>query len=204
METVNPKLASEWNYEKNGSLKPCDVFSQSNRKVWWKCCKGHDYQATVNNRAHGKGCPYCSGQKVLQGYNDLATLNPKLASEWNYEKNGSLKPEDFTAGSNKKVWWKCNKGHEWQATIASRNSGCGCPYCYGRYAVKGETDLATVNPKLASEWNYEKNGDLKPENFTASSGQKVWWKCEKGHEWLARIDHRFNGVGCPYCSGRKK
>jgi hypothetical protein len=69
-------------------------------------------------------------KKILIGYNDLATTNPKLASEWNYDKNDDLKPEDFTANSEKKVWWKCEKGHEWQATIASRNHGRGCPICY--------------------------------------------------------------------------
>ncbi|MCD8196887.1 MAG: zinc-ribbon domain-containing protein, partial [Lachnospiraceae bacterium] len=33
---------------------------------------------------------------------------------------------------NKKVWWKCENGHEWRATIASRSNGCGCPVCLGR------------------------------------------------------------------------
>lgn len=51
-----------------------------------------------------------------------------IASEWNYEKNGDLRPEDFVA-SNKKIWWVCNKGHEWEATINNRNKGHGCPIC---------------------------------------------------------------------------
>ena len=76
--------------------------------------------------------------------------NPEIAKEWNYEKNVNLKPEHFAANSNKKVWWKCSKGHEWQAVIASRNSGgCGCPYCAGLYAIEGENDLQAVNPVLA-------------------------------------------------------
>ena len=127
-----------------------------------------------------------------------------MASEWNYEKNGSLKPEDFTAGSTIKVWWKCDKGHEWQATIASRNSGRGCPHCAGQKVIKGETDLATLNPELANEWNYEKNGDLKPKDVTANSGKKVWWKCDKGHEWQATIASRNSGNGCPICYNEKR
>ena len=66
-----------------------------------------------------------------------------------------------------------------------------------------DNDLTTTNPKLASEWNYDKNGDLKPEDFTANSGKKVWWKCAKGHEWQATVGHRNRGRGCPYCAGRK-
>ena len=104
-------------------------------------------------------CPYCSDNKVLTGYNDLQTVNPALAKEWNYEKNNGLTPAEISPNSGKKVWWKCDKGHEWQATINSRNSGCKCPYCSGKLVIKGENDLQTVNPTLAKEWNYEKIWD---------------------------------------------
>ncbi len=203
LTTINPALASEWNYEKNEELKPEEFTTSSGKKVWWKCDKGDEWQSTINSRNSGNGCPYCSGRYAVKGESDLATVNPQLASEWNYEKNGCLRLEDFKASSGKKVWWKCSKGHEWQARIADRNNGKGCPYCSGRYATKGESDLATANPKLASEWNYERNGCLRLEDFKASSGKKVWWKCEKGHEWQARISHRNKGVGCPICVNKK-
>ena len=204
LESVNPMLAREWNYAKNTGLAPNDVLPNSNKKVWWKCLKGHEWQALISNRNKGTSCPYCAGQKVIKGYNDLGIVNPKLAQEWNYEKNGVLKPEDFTESSGKRVWWKCNKGHEWQARIADRTVGHGCPYCSNRYIIKGENDLQTANPTLASEWNYEKNENLKPENFTANSGKKVWWKCRKGHEWQATIVSRNRGNGCPICSSEQR
>ena len=200
----NPKVAAEWNYEKNGNLKPEHFAANSHKKVWWKCQKGHEWQAPIGNRNIGRGCPYCAGQKVLKGENDLQTVNPVLANEWNYEKNNGLTPMDVMPNSSKKVWWKCSKGHEWQATIGSRNSGIGCPYCAGKLAIMGETDLLTINPTLANDWNYEKNGNLKPEIFTANSGKKVWWKCSKGHEWQATIASRNNGNGCPYCYKEKR
>ena len=56
----------------------------------------------------------------MQGFNDLATKYPALAKEWDIHKNGELLPQMVSAGSGKKVWWKCENGHEWQATIASR------------------------------------------------------------------------------------
>ena len=54
-----------------------------------------------------------------------------MASEWHPTKNKELKPEDVVLGSSKKVWWQCSKSedHEWKTTIASRNSGRGCPIC---------------------------------------------------------------------------
>jgi hypothetical protein len=66
---------------------------------------------------------------VLKGYNDLQTLNPSLAKEWNYEKNVNLYPDNVSIGSSQKVWWKCEKGHEWEAVIYNRNNGRGCPEC---------------------------------------------------------------------------
>lgn len=203
LQTVNPNLAIEWNYDKNNGLTPEDVLPNSNRKVWWKCSKGHEWEASIDNRSKGRGCPFCSGNKVLKGENDLQTVNPTLAKEWNYDKNGDLKPEHFTANSGEKVWWKCDKGHEWQATIVNRNNGVSCPYCSGRFAVKGKTDLQTVNPTLAKEWNYEKNNGLTPEDVLQNSNKKVWWKCSKGHEWEASIANRTRGKGCPICNSER-
>ena len=176
----------------------------SGKRVWWKCGNGHEWKARISSRSSGNGCPYCSGQKVLKGSNDLQTVNPILAKEWNYEKNKGFTPADVMPNSVKKVWWKCNQGHEWEAAIGSRNSGNGCPYCSGRFAIKGKNDLQTINPHLAKEWNYEKNNGLTPANFLPNSGKTVWWKCSIGHEWQARIQHRNNGVGCPICRKNKK
>ncbi len=195
----NPEVAKEWNYEKNGNLKPEHFAANSNKKVWWKCNRGHEWQANIDNRNKGRKCPYCAGKIVLAGYNDLQTINPTLAQEWNCEKNGDLKPENFTANSSEKVWWKCSKGHEWQATISNRNYGNGCPYCAGKKVLKGYTDLQTVNPALAKEWNYEKNNGLTPADVMPNSNKKVWWKCSQGHEWQVSICNRNKGRGCPIC-----
>ena len=203
LQTINPTLAKEWNYEKNNELRPVDVLSNSNKTVWWVCNKGHEWQAMIANRNKGNGCPYCSGKKVLKGYNDLQTINSTLAKEWNYEKNNELTPMDVLPNSDKKVWWKCSKEHEWRATIGSRNKGHGCPYCTGQKVLTGFNDLQTVNPILAKEWNYEKNNGLTPADVTPNSNKKIWWKCRKGHEWHATIARRNNGAGCPFCAGQK-
>ena len=204
LKTANPDFISEWNYEKNRDLNPEDFKLNSNQRVWWKCAKGHEWQALISNRCIGRGCPYCAGQMVIPGINDLQSINPSLAAEWDYDKNDGLTPENVMPNSTKKIWWKCKRDHEWQAIIGNRNKGAGCPFCAGKKAIKGFNDLKTVNPTLAAEWNYEKNLDLLPENMLPNSGKKVWWKCSKGHEWQATIAHRNHGRGCPYCSGRKK
>ncbi|MBQ03731.1 hypothetical protein CL673_03350 [Candidatus Bathyarchaeota archaeon] len=60
----------------------------------------------------------------------LADRNPELAKEWHPIKNGDLTPAQVTPGSGKKVWWRCSRGHEWEAMVKSRTRGTGCPYCY--------------------------------------------------------------------------
>lgn len=206
LQKLYPDIASEWNSERNGNLKPDMFAGSSNQVVWWRCSLGHEWKSTINNRtgAHQNGCPYCSNKKVLSGFNDLATTNPMLASEWNYEKNGDLHPSEVLPKTNKTVWWKCSNRHEWKASINARAYGIGCPYCSGRYAISGENDLQTRFPAIAAEWNYEKNGDLDPTNVTAYSHIKVWWKCSVGHEWESMISNRTgtNQNGCPYCSGK--
>ena len=138
-------------------------------------------------------------REYTEKQSSLLFSNPNLVKEWNYERNGNLKPEHFTKNSGKKVWWKCSKGHEWQERIIGRNRGSGCPFCSGRYSIVGENDLQTVNPLLADEWHYEKNDGLTPIEVLPNSNKKVWWKCSEGHEWQARIADRNKGRGCPKC-----
>ena len=197
--STNSILIKEWHYDKNNGLNPNYVSIGSGKKVWWICDKGHEWQAVVSSRANGNNCPYCSNQKILVGYNDLASLNPKLSKEWHPTKNGELMPNQVSAGTSKKVWWICSKGHEWQANINTRSKGVGCPYCTNQRVVSGENDLETKNPVLAKEWHSSKNGSLLPSMVTSGSGKKVWWICPKGHEWQAFINHRSKGIGCPIC-----
>jgi hypothetical protein len=199
--TINPELAAQWHPTKNGSLSPQDVTVGSTKKVWWICSLRHEWDAVINDRSAGSGCPTCVGKRVLVGFNDLGTASPELAAEWHPTKNGPLTPQQVTTSSNKKVSWICAKLHDWDATISSRK-GSGCPKCSGRVPIVGSTDLATVNPELSAQWHPTKNGPLTPQDVMAGSGKKVWWTCSLSHEWEAAIYNRSNGRGCPVCAGR--
>ena len=202
--TIYPELAKEWDYKKNENLTPQMVTKGANKKVWWLCEEGHSYEATLCHRAIiGTNCPYCSGKRVLEGYNDFATTNPELSKEWNYKKNGNLTPQMVTRGMNKKVWWLCKKGHSYETTLNHRINGSNCPICSGKKILKGYNDLVTTNPELVKEWDYKKNGDLTPQMVTRGMNKKVWWLCKCGHSYEARIYNRILGKGCPYCSGSK-
>ena len=205
--TLNPELAAEWHPHKNGNLTPYDVTISSGKKVWWKCPEGddHEWKSAIASRSSGIGCGVCSGQKTVLS-NCLATLNPELAKQWHPHKNGNLTPYDVAPSSNKKAWWKCDKGddHEWESPINRISRGGGCSICSGKTVVLSNC-LVTLNPELAAEWHPHKNGNLTPYDVTISSGKKVWWKCPEGddHEWKSAIASRSNGRGCSICRGLK-
>ena len=203
--TGNQALLDEWDTARNGAVTPKTVSYGSKRKVWWKCASGHEWQSVVTARTgNSSGCPYCAGKRAWPGKTDLATCYPVVAAEWDTEKNGNLRPQDFMPGSHRKVWWKCAKGHEWQATIKSRVEGRGCPVCMNRKIVPDENSLAVTDPQVAAEWYQPKNGSLTPWDVVAGSRRKVWWKCANGHIWQALIVSRaHSGAGCPVCTGRK-
>ena len=201
LQTINPTIAKEWHPTKNGSKTPRNVTAFSGKKVWWLCPKGHEWEATLFNRSSGQVCPYCSGRKVSDKTR-MQTVNPNLAKEWHPTKNGSLTPMDVSFNFYKKVWWLCPKGHEWEARIADRNKGSGCPYCSGR-KVSDNNRLQTLNPSLSKEWHPTKNGSLTPMDVSFGCHKKVWWLCPKGHEWEATVNSRSNGQGCPYCAGKR-
>lgn len=198
------ELLAQWDRRANLPLTPETIPYGSTKKVWWQCEKGHRWQVTVNNRTSSHtDCPYCSGRAAWPGETDLASRFPDLAREWHPTKNLPLTPDQVLPGSEKKVWWRCSLGHAWRATIHSRTDGCGCPVCANRAVAPGVNDLATQFPRLAQEWHPTKNGTLKPWNVTFGTKRKVWWQCEKGHEWRVSIQSRtLGGTGCPVCAGR--
>jgi hypothetical protein len=167
-------------------------FAKSGRRQQWVCDRGHEYEATIDSRTRGRGCPFCSNTKVLPGFNDLKSCHPNLAKEadgWD--------PTVVAPSSAKHLLWKCALGHNWTASPNNRSKGQGCPYCAGRYAITGENDLLTLRPDLAAEAN-----GWDPSLVKVYSHQKLSWLCNLGHVYDHVVSERSNGRGCPYCSGR--
>lgn len=203
LAVTNPALAAQWHPAKNGALTPWQVVDNTNKKAWWLCEKGHEWQALIYSRTAGCGCPYCANRRV-DAANSLAAVDPALARQWHPLKNDSLLPSQVVANSHRAVWWQCGKGHEWRAGILQRHCrGTGCPYCSGQKVIAGKNDLLGRNPALAAQWHPTRNGALTPASVMASTHRKVWWLCERGHEWEAAVSNRSNGNGCIYCAGQK-
>jgi len=125
-----PEFIEEWS--SNNNISPDNVSISYQDNVKWICKKcNREYKATVYNRVkNNSNCPFCANKKVCED-NSLAKCSPRLIKEWDNEKNGDLTPNDVTNGSDKKVWWICEKGHSWQAHIYSRTGKkkTNCPEC---------------------------------------------------------------------------
>lgn len=202
LATLKPELAAEWS-EKNKNLKPAMVTVGSSKKIIWKGKCGHEWTASVKSRTlNGTGCPYCSHNAILEGFNDLASQMPEVAAEWS-EKNYPLLPNQVTVFANRKVWWKCRDcQNEWYTLISTRSGGSKCPYCSGLILLKGFNDFATTHPKISEEWS-DRNLPLTPDMVNAKSRRNVWWKCrECGYEWQSVIHTRVKGTVCPVCADR--
>ncbi|MFF4829721.1 zinc-ribbon domain-containing protein [Streptomyces sp. NPDC001312] len=198
LEELNPSLAADWHPTRNLPLTPSQVTPQSNRRAWWKCPSGHEWEAVIASRTAGTGCPYCSGRRAGYG-NDLASLFPSIAAEWHPARNRTLTPTNVPPGSHASAWWRCARGHEWEAVVRNRTRGSGCPYCNSRGAKYGNT-LKNSAPALAAEWHPTRNASVTPEDVTPGSDAKAWWQCACGHEWAAVIGNRTRGSGCPACA----
>ena len=131
---IHPDIAKRWIEAKN-TLTPHDVAAGSHHKVWLLCFEQHPYRVEMREevealKARGiPACPYCHNDRVLVGYNDLASQEAEPAALWHPTKNGPLTPQQVVPGSAKKVWWLGNCGHEWPKKIYQMMNYPECPDC---------------------------------------------------------------------------
>ncbi len=132
-----------------------------------------------------------------------------LAQQWHPTKNGDRRPEGFTAGSSAKLWWlcptpcsTCGKAHEWEARISNRakaGNPSGCPFCGGQRICRCNS-LAATQPELMAQWDHAGNEGLDPSQISLYSNRKLSWVCTQHGTWLATVEKRAFGNGCPDCA----
>ncbi len=206
MATTHPELAKEFDLNKNSPLQPTLIVAGVRRKLWWICSSGHSFEAAGYQRITGTGCPICVNKEVLAGFNDMETTHPKLAREFDFEKNSPFDSKTLIAGTHKKLWWICPEGHSYEVSGMKRVSeNAGCPFCSSKRVLKGFNDMATLAPQLLPHFHFEKNAPLVPEQLAYRTNKTLWWICERGHEYRAKPGNRLQegGLGCPVCSGHK-
>ncbi len=197
--TKNPEISSQWHPSKNGDLTPNDVLPNSSKKVWWICKNGHEWNSTIKGRNNGAGCPICY-KFCDTDDNSLSTNRPDIASEWHPTLNGDLTPYNVKVNSGRKVWWKCEHGHEWEAIISSRTreNGNNCPICSNQIILIGYNDMWTINSNLASLLANPEDGY----SCSEGSNKKLNWKCPDCNEVVKNKspnDIKNKGLSCKTC-----
>ena len=190
LATTHPHLALEA-FEWNPKL----VFAHTGKKLEWLCLEfGHTWKATGNNRASKRndGCSICSGQQLLQGFNDLSTTHPEIAAD-----AVGFDPKLIGPNDKKIREWRCkNFPHTYFSQASNRTQrNQECNICAGKIVLVGFNDLNTVNPILAKEafgWD--------PSEVVEFSKNQKKWKCKEGHIWIAKVANRSLGNGCPTCA----
>ena len=205
-----PDIMKQWHPTLNNDLDPTTLIAGSDTKVWWICPKicekgcPHIWQTAIKLRClKNYGCPYCSNQKMLCKHVSIEYTHSNVSKEWHPTKN-KLNCSEFLAGSDEYAWWLCQntcpKGclHEWKVQIKHRClNNLKCPYCSNQKVSCEHVSLLATHPILCKEWHIKNN--TQPSQYSHGSGKKVWWKCDKNHEWQAIISSRSKGNGCPYC-----
>lgn len=197
-----PHAVPYWDFKKNYPVTPSNIRPSSEIKFWWLCpaCQ-HSWEQDPYHvcKRKKKVCSKCSEQQASDKYN-FAVIAPYAALEWHPQKNGDFHPEEFTPKTAKKFWFLCKKGHEFEASLANRTAGKGCPYCVGR-KVSRENSLACKAPAVAALWDYSSNGDLTPWDLTAGSDKTISWSCTKMHSWKAKVYKmvKIRTIHCPKC-----
>ena len=123
LETTHPWLIKEWSSLNKQEMS--SVRANSTYNAWWKCpvCTG-EYQKIIKEKFYRENsCPYCRNQKVLKGFNDLATTQQSLMNEWDYLNNSLIvSPTEITELSILPVWWICqeNLNHRYKIQVKER------------------------------------------------------------------------------------
>ncbi|MFF1604200.1 zinc-ribbon domain-containing protein [Streptomyces mirabilis] len=216
LAVLYPAVAAELDATLNDGLRAEELLPGSHARVWWRCTvdPGHVWQAEIHTRTKTKprpaGCPWCSGNRLDPALHSLAVTHPRVAAEFDVDRNDDVDPAQVSYGSKRVVWWRCSAGmdHRWQAAVYARTSASnptGCPCCSG-YQLSVTNSLAARHSELAAELDPALNDGLTPEEVLAGTRRVVTWRCPEGpdHVWASPVVHRTaTGNGCPFCAGRR-
>ena len=196
--------------EKNGDIKPRQVFKSSHTKYWFNCVCGHQFETALYSITGNRWCPYCSNKKLCENEDCKSCYEKSFASheksyQWS-DKNGDVKPRQVFKSANTKYWFNCvTCCHEFKVAlndVTGHNSWCS--YCANQKLCEDKDcqtcfDKSFESHKRSQYWS-KKNGDVKPRQVFKSSSTKYWFDCDCGHQFNSNLNN-ITGLNswCPIC-----
>ncbi len=178
------KEIKEFAKKKNGVCLS-NNYVNSKTLMDWECEKKHIFKSNWNNVQQGKWCPDCAGNKNknIDDMKFLATKN-----------NGDCLSTEYI-NSHTLLLWKCEKGHEWEASPTNIHQGQWCPKCGRKSAAdKLRGDIETIK-KIA----LERGGECLSASYV-NSQTNLLFRCINNHEWEAPPNRIRQGGWCSKCS----
>lgn len=207
-----PHLVPEFHPTLNGDLTIFDLKPAVNRKLWWVCTTHGDFHQAPYNRIKGQQCPLCGQRKNADNRRkpkkgqSLGDRHPHLVSEFHPTLNGELTIFDVNAGSEDKLWWRCEIHGDFEQPPRTRSRGNGCYPCgvlkaaAARRTPAPGRSLGDLYPLLAREFHPTLNGNLTAYNIRPGSNAKHWWACPIHGDFEQKVVARaISGKGCPPC-----
>lgn len=149
-----------------------------------------------------EGGTACNG-RALHRTTTLKATHPAVAALWHPSLNGDIGPDNVGAGSGKRTYWLCERGHVSHRVVRSVVGRPTCEECVDRVDDPAES-MSGTHPHLAAEFHPTRNGSITPEKIQAGTRLKLWWRCARGHEWPATGQKRVTGAGrCLVCANRR-
>ena len=207
-----PDVAARWSDQNEKTAD--EVLYTSSGSYYLNCTKcGEPYLTRLEFAIEGiDECPYCSGKKLLPGYNSVAVKYPDIAKRWS-DKNKKTADEVLPTdrGSYYLNCPECGGTYptKLQEAIAGEDE---CPYCSGRKLLPGYNSFDVKHPDLMEEWDYRANYVLAdPKQIKDTCTTRVWWICRKNQDHVYpmtvknRVMYEKRGrEACPYCKGRRR
>lgn len=199
-----PEIERIWDYENNDGLIPENILCSTRATFNYKCHSGHKWNESLPTLIQNNfACAYCSGRRLLPGYNSVSDVYPHLVDEWNTK---NLYNHDILLYTSKvTISWNCHVcGQSYYSGLDEKINGTStCPYCNGEKGIPGKTSIKDLYPEICKE--YDLDNPISLDEIGPLSILRVTWNCTKcDMTWHSIVSDRINGSAtCPYCSGEK-
>jgi hypothetical protein len=173
-------LADEWHATRNKGIDPSKVSAGSNKKVWWKCSRGHDFLKspngrTNNGRASGRigGCPSCrseDGGLDFWSWDRIVEIAEQIVS-----KEGFLPPAAYFRQHDRAMLVEClyQRGKTWADLREAVGSFQNSTFVESRSGLRwlSHAEASLSNFLYARGISHQK-GRRYPKEYEALSGRR--------------------------------
>ena len=162
------------------------IYKNSSTKVNIICPIHGEFIQTPNHHLHGRGCPYCAGNKIIK-YNIIEKIVKNLKNDYIYH-----------GLNHNKLIIECKKHGIFEQTYTSHIKGHGCPKC-GIDKIK-KLSRSTTEDFIKKAYKIHGNLYDYSNIIYINSNTKVNIICPVHGEFAQVPTDHLSGHGCAKCS----